>query len=229
MVSLSTVFSSLSPRRNPFTMVSAPPRKVISKQETPSASPPTPPPVPQLPPNLNTSSLSPQPNLQPSPSPQTQTSPLPADSPDSPQEKFLADISDSDDDTDSDSDDDRRDSQPKFDYDARFRPLENLDLSIIPNPGPEAETCYTFENFGPESMRNWCLPDFVSSDVFATVKAGERVYFITEFNEFFWRECLPMLIVVVIFAERTSRLGTEHKQSWRCHCIQHRRRTRERG
>ena len=185
MVSLSTVFSSLSPRRIPFNMVSAPPRKMFSKQETPSTSLTTPPSLPQLTPKLNAPSP-PQPNPQPSLPPQTKI-PRP-DSPDGSREEFLADIfSDSDDDSDSDSDDDRR-TYPKFDYDARFRPLENLDLSKVEDPGPGAELCYTLEDFGPENMKSWCLPDFVSSDVFATVKGGERVYFIMEFNEFFWRK-----------------------------------------
>jgi len=108
------------------------------------------------------------------------------DSPDGSGDDFLADMfSDSDDDSDSDSDDDRR-SFPKFDYDARFRPLENLDLSTARDPDPEAELCYILEDFGPENMRSWCLPDFVSADVFAIVKGGEPVDFVTEFNEFFW-------------------------------------------
>ena len=96
-------------------------------------------------------------------------------------------FSDSDDDSDSDSDEDRR-TFPKFDYDARFRPLENLDLSAVQDPDPEAEMCYILEDFGPENIKSWCLPDFVSADVFAIVKGGEPVDFITEFNEFFWRE-----------------------------------------
>jgi len=94
-------------------------------------------------------------------------------------------FSDSDDDSDSDSDEDRR-TFPKFDYDARFRPLENLDLSAPRNPEPDAELCYILEDFGPDNMKSWCLPDFVSPNVFAVVKGGEPVDFITEFNEFFW-------------------------------------------
>jgi len=105
-------------------------------------------------------------------------------------------FSDSDDDSDSDSDDDRR-TYPKFDYDARFRPLQNLDLSQVRDPGPGAEVCYALEDFGPENMKSWCLPDFVSSDVFATVKGEEPVDFITEFNEFFW----------LIRVHRTGRAG----------------------
>ena len=96
-------------------------------------------------------------------------------------------FSDSDDDSDSDSDEDRR-TFPKFDYDARFRPLENLNLSAVRDPDPEAELCYVLEDFGPENIRSWCLPDFVSAEVFAIVKGGEPVDFITEFNEFFWRK-----------------------------------------
>jgi hypothetical protein len=189
MVALSAILSSLSSRRNTLTnMVSAPPRKVFSKQETPSTTT-TIPSVAQLPPNLNPSPPPPQPNLRPSPLPQNDTSR--PDSPDTSRDDFLADVFDSDDDSDSDSDDDRR-TYPKFDYDARFRPLESLDLSKIQDPGPEAEICYTLEDFGPENMKSWCLPDFVSSDVFATVKGGERVYFITEFNEFFWCESHPL-------------------------------------
>lgn len=115
-----------------------------------------------------------------------------SESPDNTGDDFLVEVfSDSDDDSDSDSDDDRR-TYPKFDYDARFRPLEDLDLSKIQDPGPDAEICYTLEDFGPENMKSWCLPDFVSSDVFASVKGGERVSFITELNEFFWRKSLPM-------------------------------------
>ena len=124
--------------------------------------------------------------LQSSLSPQRSTPP--SDSPDDPQEDFLAGIfSDSDDDSDSDSDDDRR-PHPKFDYDARFRPLENLDLSLVQDPGYKAEICYTLDDFGPGTMRSWSIPDFVSSDIFPTVKGGERVDFISELNEFFWRE-----------------------------------------
>ena len=99
-------------------------------------------------------------------------------------------FSDSDDDSDSDSDEDRR-TFPKFDYDARFRPLENLNLSAVRDPQPEAELCFVLEDFGPENIRSWCLPDFVSADVFAIVKGGEPVDFITEFNEFFWRKWFP--------------------------------------
>lgn len=182
MVSLSNVLSTLSPRRNLLTMVSTPTRKLASKEETTPATPPS---LVQLPPTLNTSP-SPQPNPHPSPSPQNDASS--PDSPDGSGDDFLADIfTDSDDDSDSDSDDDRR-TYPKFDYDARFRPLENLDLNKVPDPGPTAELCYALEDFGPENMKSWCLPDFVSSDVFAVVKAGEPIDFITEFNEFFWRE-----------------------------------------
>jgi len=138
----------------------------------------------------------PPPALITSPPPQLkpETPPLPQNevsSPDSPDgsgdDDFLAEIfSDSDDDSDSDSDEDRR-TFPKFDYDARFRPLENLDLSASPDPDPEAELCYVLDDFGPENIKSWCLPDFVSAEVFAIVKGGEPVDFITEFNEFFWR------------------------------------------
>lgn len=161
-------------------MVSTPARKFFGKEETPYTTPAVPPPVMQL-----TTSTPPQSNPQQSPSLQGEASS--PDSPDDSGDDFLADIfSDSDDDSDSDSDDDRR-TYPKFDYDARFRPLENLDLSQVRDPGPSAEICYAVEDFGPESMKSWCLPDFVSSDVFATVKGEEPVDFITEFNEFFWR------------------------------------------
>jgi len=105
-------------------------------------------------------------------------------------------FSDSDEDSDSDSDDDRR-TVPKFDYDARFRPLENLNLSAVQDPDPEAELCYVLEDFGPENIKSWCLPDFVSADVFAIVRGGEPVDFITEFNEFFW----------LVRVHRTSRAG----------------------
>ena len=194
-MSLSAVFSSLSPRRNVFTtMVSPYARKVVSKEETshvpPSTTPP-PPVVQPVPPSLNTP-LPPQPNPSPpppppppSPPPQEASSP---DSADGSGDDFLADIfSDSDDDSDSDSDDDQR-TYPKFDYDARFRPLEGLNLSEVMEPDRGAELCYALEDFGPENMKSWCLPDFVSSDVFAVVKGGDAVDFIEEFNEFFWRK-----------------------------------------
>ena len=125
-------------------------------------------------------------------------------------------FSDSDDDSDSDSDEDQR-SFPKFDYDARFRPLENLDLSAAKDPDPEAELCYILEDFGPENIKSWCLPDFVSADVFAIVKGGEPVDFIKEFNEFFWRKLLffaslqALLLMTlngpVVRVHRTSRAG----------------------
>jgi hypothetical protein len=167
-------------------MVSTPARKLFSKEETPYTSSSTPPSVVQLPPTLNTS-------LPPKLNPETQRS-LPQDeTPDSPDgsgDDFLMEIfSDSDEDSDSDSDDDRR-TVPKFDYDARFRPLENLNLSAVQDPDPEAELCYVLEDFGPENIKSWCLPDFVSADVFAIVRGGEPVDFITEFNEFFWRKPL---------------------------------------
>jgi len=188
MVSLPALFTSLSPRRNIFTMVSAPVRKLFSKGETPLTTPsPAPPSPAQLQPTLNTSPL-PPPIPEPLPLPQNDASS--PDSPDGSGDDFLADIfSDSDDDTDSDSDEDRR-TFPKFDYDARFRPLQKLDLSAVWDPDPEAEMCYILEDFGPENMKSWCLPDFVSTDVFAVVKGGEPVDFIREFNEFFWREYL---------------------------------------
>ena len=202
MVSLSAIFSSLYTRRNPLNMVSAPPRKVYGKRETPSACPTIPPSAPQLPPDLNALPLL-QSNLQPSPPPHDEPP-----RPESPGDDFLAEaFSDSDDDSDSDSDDDRL-PYPKFDYDARFRPLQNLDLSKIREPGPGAELCYTLEDFGPDNMKSWCLPDFVSSDIFATVTAGELVYFITEFNEFFWREFTSDTAPSAHDTERTSRLGT---------------------
>lgn len=164
-------------------MVSPQTRKPLSKEETRYTTHTTPPSLVQLPHTLKTSP-SPQPNPRPSPSVQTES--FSPDSPDAYADDFLADIfSDSDDDSDSDSDDDRR-TYPKFDYDARFRPLENLDLSKVRDPGPAAELCYALEDFGPESMKSWCVPDFVSSDVFAIVKGGEPVDFLTEFNEFFW-------------------------------------------
>ena len=170
-------------------MVSPQTRKLFSKEETPYTSPTPSPSLVQLPPTLNTSPP-PQPNLRPSPSLQNESSS--PDSPDASGDDFLVDIfSDSDDDSDSDSDDDRR-TYPKFDYDARFRPLENLDLSKVRDPGPAAELCYALEDFGPENMKSWCVPDFVSSDVFAIVKGGEPVDFIAEFNEFFWREFLSI-------------------------------------
>jgi hypothetical protein len=181
MVSLSAVLSSLSLRRNPFTMVSTPTRKFFTKEETTYVAPPNP---PQLTPPLRTS---PPPLPNPETSAPPQNDPSSPESPDGSGEDFLADIfSDSDDDSDSDSDDDRR-TYPKFDYDARFRPLENLDLSGVRDPIPGAELCFALEDFGPENMKSWSLPDFVSSDVFAIVKGGEPVDFITEFNEFFWR------------------------------------------
>ena len=206
MVSLSTVFSTLSPRRA-LPMVSTPTRKAFVKEETPYAPPTTPSPFVQLPPTLNTS---PQPNLQPSPSPQNDA-PSP-DSPDGSGDDFLADIfSDSDDDSDSDSDDDRR-PYPKFDYDARFRPLEHLDLAQVRDPGPGAELCYALEDFGPDNMKSWCLPDFVKSEVFAIVKGGEPVDFITEFNEFFWRESLsPLSFRFMILSEAVIKVHSTGK------------------
>ena len=105
-------------------------------------------------------------------------------------------FSDSDDDSDSDSDEDR--SFPKFDYDARFRPLERLDLSAVKDPDPEAELCFILEDFGPENIKSWCLPDFVSADVFAIVKGGESVDFIKEFNEFFWRKLFFLFFPSVV-------------------------------
>lgn len=137
-------------------------------------------------------------------------------------------FSDSDDDSDSDSDEDHK-TYPKFDYDARFRPLQNLDLSATRDPDPDAEVYYILEDFGPENMKSWCLPDFVSPDVFAVVKCGEPVDFITEFNEFFWRESSSFLFVRTRDAERTSRWGASHEQSRRRSCVQHRRSIRERG
>jgi hypothetical protein len=182
MVSLSAVLSSLSSRRNLYAMVSTPARKLFSKEETPYTPPPAPPSVVQLPSTLHTSSPT-----QPDPETPPDEAPSP-DSPDGAGDDFLMEIfSDSDDDSDSDSDEDRR-VFPKFDYDARFRPLEHLNLSTVRDPEPEAELCYVLEDFGPENLKSWCLPDFVSADVFAIVKAGESVGFITEFNEFFWRK-----------------------------------------
>lgn len=164
-------------------MVSPPTRKNFSKEETPYATPTTSPSLVQPTTTLYTST--PQ-QLNPRPSLSLRNEASGPDSPDTSGEDFLADIfSDSDDDSDSDSDDDRR-TYPKFDYDARFRPLQNLDLSQVRDPGPGAELCYALEDFAPENMRSWCLPDFVSSDVFAIVKGGEPVDFITELNEFFW-------------------------------------------
>lgn len=118
-------------------------------------------------------------------------------------------FSDSDDDSDSDSDEERR-TRPKFDYDARFRPLQNLDLDKVQNPGPTAELCYILEDFGSENLKSWCLPDFVPSNLFATVKGGETVDFITEFNEFFWRKFFSFVVIPATNydTERTSRLGT---------------------
>ena len=55
-------------------------------------------------------------------------------------------FSDSDDDGDSDSDQDRR-AYPTFDYDARFRPLECLDVWAVRDQGPEAELRYILEDF----------------------------------------------------------------------------------
>jgi len=139
-------------------------------------------------------------------------------------------FSDSDDDSDSDSDEDRR-TVPKFDYDARFRPLENLNLSAVQDLDPEAELCYVLEDFGPENIKSWCLPDFVSAEVFAIVKGGEPVDFITEFNEFFWRECpsSPLSDVVTEDPIQISRQGASHEQSWRCPRVQYRRPIRKRG
>lgn len=205
MVSLSALFYSLSPRRNLFAMVSTPTRKLFSKEETPYSSPSTPPSLVQLPPTLNASPPPPRPNPESPPLPQNDVSG--PDSPDGSADGFLMEIfSDSDDDSDSDSDEDRR-SFPKFDYDARFRPLEHLDLSAVEDPDPEAELCYILEDFGPENIKSWCLPDFVSADVFAIVKGGEPVDFIREFNEFFWRQSsfLFLSIGVANDAERTSR------------------------
>ena len=184
MVSLSAVFSSLSPRRHLSTMVSTPTRRLFSKEETTYTPPSAPPSLLQLPPTPSTPSPTP-PN--PETLPPTQNEVSSPDSPDGSGDDFLMEIfSDSDDDSDSDSDEDRR-TVPKFDYDARFRPLENLNLSAVRDPDPEAELCYVLEDFGPENIKSWCLPDFVSADVFAIVKGGEPVDFITEFNEFFWR------------------------------------------
>lgn len=164
-------------------MVSTPTRKVFSKEETPYTPPPNPPSLVQYPTSPDTSPP-PQPN--PTTPSVPQMEPSSPDSPDGSGDDFLADIfSDSDDDSDSDSDDDRR-TYPKFDYDARFRPLQGLDVSDVREPDPGAEPCFALEDFGPENMKSWCLPDFVSSDVFALVKGGEAVDFITEFNEFFW-------------------------------------------
>lgn len=210
MVSLSTVFSTPR-RRRALPMVSTHTRKVFVKEETPHAHPPAPPPLVRLPPTLNTSPF-PQPNLQPSPSPQNDT-PGP-DSPDSSGDDFLAAIfSDSDDGSDSDSDDDRR-PYPKFDYDARFRPFEHLDLSQVRDPGPGAELCYALEDFGPDNMKSWCLPDFVNSEVFTVVKGGEPLDLITEFNEFFCRgflSLLPFRLMIlseaVIKVHRTGKPG----------------------
>lgn len=185
MVSLSAVLSSLSPRRPLLAMVSTPARKLFSKEETSYTPPPPPPAVLQLPPTRTTSPPA-RPDSETHP-PSQDEAPSP-DSPDDSADDFLMEIfSDSDDDSDSDSDEDRR-TFPKFDYDARFRPLENLNLSAVRDPDPEAELCYVLEDFGPENIRSWCLPDFVSADVFAIVKGGEPVDFITEFNEFFWRK-----------------------------------------
>ena len=190
MVSLSNIFAPLSPRRNIFTMVSTPTRKFFGKEETPYSPPPTPPTPIQLPPTLNPSPP-PKSNLETPPLPQnTEASSL--DSPDGSGDLLMEILSDSDDDSDSDSDEDRR-SFPKFDYDARFRPLENLDLSAVKDPDPEAELCFILEDFGPENIKSWCLPDFVSPDVFAIVKTGEPIDFIKEFNEFFWRKLLFFL------------------------------------
>jgi hypothetical protein len=205
-MSLSAVFSSLSPRRNVFTtMVSPYVRKVVSKEETPHTSPSTtpPPPVVQFAPSPpNNTPLPPQSNplpppTPPPPSPPPQQEASSPDSADGSGDDFLADIfSDSDDDSDSDSDDDRR-TYPKFDYDARFRPLEGLNLSEVREPNRGAELCYALEDFGPENMKSWCLPDFVSSDVFAVVKGGDAVDFIEEFNEFFW----------LVWVHRTEKAG----------------------
>ena len=169
--------------------------------------------------------MPPPPALITSPPPQLkpETPPLPQNevsSPDSPDgsgdDDFLAEIfSDSDDDSDSDSDEDRR-TFPKFDYDARFRPLETLDLSASPDPDPEAELCYVLDDFGPENIKSWRLPDFVSAEVFAIVKGGEPVDFITEFNEFFWRRRVfqaSRLIILnkpVVRVHRTGKAGVVH-------------------
>lgn len=214
MVSLSAVFSSLSPRRTLFTMVSAPTRKLFSKEETSyTTTPTTPPSVVQLPSTLNSSPTHSKETL-----PLSQNEAPSPDSPDDSADDFLMEIfSDSDDDSDSDSDEDRR-TFPKFDYDARFRPLENLNLSAVRDPQPEAELCYVLEDFGPENIRSWCLPDFVSADVFAIVKGGEPVDFITEFNEFFWRKWFPQPYATCD-AEWTSRQGASNGQSRRCPCV----------
>ena len=186
MVSLSALFNLY--RRNLSAMVPTLARKSSSKEETPHTTCPAPPSPAQRPPTVNPPAP-PKSNPEPPPPiPRNDTSG--PDSPDDTGDDFLMEIfSDSDDDSDSDSDEDRR-TFPKFDYDARFRPLENLDLSAPRAPEPGAELCFILEDFGPDNMKSWCLPDFVSPDVFAVVKGGEEVDFITEFNEFFWRRSL---------------------------------------
>ena len=177
MVCLSAVFSFLFPRGNIPTMVSAPARELSSKDETPhTASPAAPSLVLPLPALIT----SPPPQFKPEASTLPQNEVSSPDPPDgSGDDDFFAE-------TFYDSGEDRMTS-PKFDYDAHFRPLENLELSASPDPDPEAELCYVLDDFGPENIKSWCLPDFVSAEVFAIVKGGEPVDFITEFNEFFWR------------------------------------------
>ena len=163
-------------------MISPCTQRAVSK-ETPYTPPTTttPPPVVQLaPPSSNTTAL-PQPNP---PSPPSQKGASSPDSVDGSADDFLVDAF-----SDSDSDDDQR-APPRFDYDARFRPLEGLNLSEVRKPDREAELCYAVEDFGPENMKSWCLPDFVPPDVFAVVGGGDAVDFIEEFNEYFWRKFL---------------------------------------